>query len=54
MIPTKQIAVLFLLVSGAVTVWVPDVRNAITGAEPEETQGSDGVTLPMGDGSQPF
>ncbi|MFT4649548.1 MAG: hypothetical protein ACI9X4_002788 [Glaciecola sp.] len=52
MISIKQFSVMFLLVSGAITVWVPKVRNAITGATPEETQGSDGVFHSLLDGGQ--
>ncbi|MFT5197739.1 MAG: hypothetical protein ACI87O_000380 [Planctomycetota bacterium] len=52
MISIKQFSVIFLLVSGAITVWVPKVRNALTGATPEETQGSNGVDHSMIDGGQ--
>ncbi|MDF1837933.1 MAG: hypothetical protein P1V35_08695 [Planctomycetota bacterium] len=53
MIPIKQAAAVLLLGGGAVTVWVPDVRNAISGKSTETTQGAEGVTLPIADGSKP-
>ncbi len=53
MMPIKKIAGLTLLVAGSIAVWVPQVRNTLTGESSDQTQGSEGVDLPLGDGSAP-